>query len=569
MLGVITGLLLVARMALAQPEVSASVSPETVEPGETVEFTITVSGAERPVIEPDPPAVDALPVVGRASGQSISFSNGQMTSTTTYRYQLRAREVGRHVIPPVEIRVGDETLSTPPLTVQVVSDGTPPPITPEEDDNGPRTADEPRPEIDAETWVDDPTPWVGQQVTLTLAFYQSARVRLLGNAEYSPPDTSGLIAEPLPERPQRTEISGGERYSVITRETALIAPAPGEYTIGPATVTFVRNYIEGEETIETEPITLDVRPLPAQGRPDGFSGLVGKIRAELTTDMRQLRAGEAGSIRLQVAGTGNLRQFEPPEIPTDDGARIYQSGEERQISPQAVPEGYALGGTVTFEYLVMPERPGDLTVGPLTVHYFNPDTAQYESATTSALEIEVLPGETGAQTGIGAPDGLRPIKRDSLGLRAGRPVTSFWWFWAMQVLPLTALGWALHRRSELARRARDPRYRRFVEAERRARTALSQLSGGPESEMAARADEILRSYIADKTGASASGLTGEDVQRLLREAGVPETLAAEAHTELEVLRASVYGPQGAAGLDATSIRARIADLITRIEAALR
>ncbi len=568
-----------ATPAVAEVDVHASLNRETIAMGETVDLTVAISGALLGVEPPRVPSIDYLNVVGTSSRNTVQLTNGHAETTAVFIYELRASREGTYTIPPMDVHVGDDTYTTQAIVLRVVPSGipsttppglqTPPPGQPSPDAEPTHSA-EPTREIDAVTEVDNRNPWVGEQVTLTLKFMQAPNVHLMGNAEYEPPSTEGLVAEPLPDEAQNTEVINGVPYEIVTRQTALIAPAPGQYTIGPATITFRRGFMSDEETIQTDPIALNVRALPARGRPEGFKGAVGSLQLAMSVPTNEVRVGEAASLRLQVTGTGDLRQLDPPDVVVEGDARVYQSGEERQISAQPAPGGSRIGGTVTFDYLIMPGSAGTLTVKPIVVHYFNPGVDRYQSAQTTAATITVLPGEAGQTIPASNGDELRYIDEGKLALRARPPVTAAAWFWVLQALPLLGIGLVLRERAERVHRARDPRYRRRVEAAREARGTLRAISPADHpAEVYRRADEALAEYIAARTDASAAAISPEGAHERLLAAGAGDELAARAEGMLRSLRAGAYAP-GAAGapVPATALD-EVRALVDAIEEALR
>ncbi|MGD9498178.1 MAG: BatD family protein [Armatimonadota bacterium] len=563
--------------AWAEVDVHASLSQQTAQVGETVDLTIVVTGDIGRVSQPQVPAVDYLQVVSSGSSQNITFANGRMTSTNTYTFRVLPTREGTFTIPPIEITAGGQVYSTRPLTLNVVAaTGRPTPA--------PRGSLAPAPlpgaaqpaegetleDVFARVEVDNESPYVGEQVTLTLSFYQSHRAPLLGSAEYSPPSTEGLVAEPLPDVPSQSVQLGGVTYEVIKRRTALFAAAPGEYTIGPATIDFRRSYMMGEETITTDPIKLRVRPLPSASRPADFTGVVGRLRAALTATTSALRVGEAATVRLQVSGTGDLRQLEAPELPLQGAGKVYPSGEQRQIAPQPTAQGDVIGGTAAFDYLVMPAEAGELTIGPVTVSYFDPAAERYRAARTDPLRLQVLPGEGGAVSLRPEGEELHYIREDGLGLRSGLPLTAHTWFWALQLLPVAGVGWALRRRLELVRRAADPGYRRCVEAAPTARRRLERVRPDePAAEMLREVDDALTGYIAAKAGVDVANLSLDDAKRLLAIAGCPDELSARTLELLTRLRAGLYAPGSSAAPPATEAPRMALALIREMEAALR
>jgi len=570
---------LAATPAFAEVDVHASLSRETIAMGESAELTVAISGRALLGIEPPRiPPIDYLSVVSTSSRNTVQFTNGRSTTTAIFVYGLRASREGTYTIPPLDVQVGDEMYATQAMELRVVPSGIPSTTPPDQQtpsnqpppDAEPAEPAEPMREIDATTEVDNRNPWVGEQVTLTLKFMQAHNVHLMGNAEYEPPSTEGLVAEPLPDEAQNTEVINGVGYEIVTRETALIAPAPGQYTIGPATITFRRGFMSNEETIQTDPIALNVRALPAAGQPEGFQGAVGSLQLAMSTPTTEVRVGEAASLRLQVTGTGDLRQLEPPEVAVEGDARVYQSGEERQISPQPAAGGSRIGGTVTFDYLIMPRSAGTLTIKPIVVHYFNPGVDRYQFAQTSPATITVFPGEAGETIPASNGDELRYIDEGTLALRSRAPVTSAAWFWVLQALPLLGIGLVLRERAERVHRARDPRYRRRVEAAREARATLRAISPADHpADVYSRTDEALAEYIAARTDVSAAAISPESAHERLMAAGAGEELSARAQEMLRSLRAGAYAP-GAAGAPAPSTALdEVRALVDAIEEALR
>ena len=53
--------------------------------------------------------------------------------------------------------------------------------------------------------------------------------------------------------------------------------------------------------------TIDVKPLPSNGRPDDFSGAVGSFEFNMTSNKNTLKATEAFDLKLEVSGKGNLK----------------------------------------------------------------------------------------------------------------------------------------------------------------------------------------------------------------------------------------------------------------------
>ena len=69
--------------------------------------------------------------------------------------------------------------------------------------------------------------------------------------------------------------------------------------------------------LDSEPIAINVRPLPVEGRLPGFLGAVGKFACDppgLATNI--LKAGEPVELRVIIRGQGNLGRINPPSPPS-------------------------------------------------------------------------------------------------------------------------------------------------------------------------------------------------------------------------------------------------------------
>lgn len=558
--------------ALGDVHVAADLSRDTIALGETVELTLVATGAIRGVAEPQLPTVDGLAVVSRRSSQNVSFGTGGVSATIRYVYGLKALRTGTFTIPPIPVQAGGQLLQTEPLTLTVMPSTQPPstapaPTQPSTAEPGTAALPETGQDVFATTEVDDARPYVGQQVTLSFNFYH--RVRLAGPPTYDPPSTEGLVAEVLPDTPEQTVLVGQQAYILVQRQTALFAPAPGEYTIGPAEVKYALGFFSPEEVIRTEPIKLQVRPLPKQGRPEGFSGAVGQFKASLTTDKAQAKAGEALTARLTVEGTGNLRQLDAPDLSVGGACKWYRSGEQRRIEALPSEGGHRMGGTITFEYLLIPRQEGTLRLEPVKLPYFDPAKKRYLTAKTKPVAVTVLRGVVEESSGEQAPEDIRYIKTSG-ALRARKPVTATQWFWLAQLMPLLGLGVAARQRAVRRRLEADPKYRRFVQAAARARERLREVG---RRLLDARAmyealDDTLTQFVADKLGVAASSLSPEAAEQTLRDAGAPQELSQQVEQMMRRLRAGRFTPGGGedevAGLPET-----VRDIVQRMEDALR
>ncbi len=563
-------IMLAAGGACAEVEVSASLSRQTIPVSGTAQLTVLVSGQVAGVSAPVFPEIDGLVIVSSGRSQNMSYVNGEMTSSVQYTYVVQATEAGTYTIPPISVTAGGETLTTQMLTVNVTGTRYRPNPAPEPDqpDQSPATPEETYEELFVTTEVDNDKPYVGQQVMLTMSFFQRAGVRLANSPSYTPSVTEGLVAEPMPDPPNETVVLAGSQYSVIRRRTALLAPAAGNYQISPVVISYTRNFFDPERTIQSEPIDIEARPLPTRNQPADFCGLVGEMTAGLSVDKTATSTGESLTARVTTTGLGDMRRIEAPELTTTDGYKVYPAGGQPSVGPRASGDGQVLGGSASFEYLLVPHEAGTMTVGPVTMSFFDPTTEQYRRATSGTAQVEISQGATVAPVVEDTPgDELRYIKPTGGGLHERRPVTSSPWFWLAQLLPLAWLGTAMQARAEDSRRERDPRYRRFVEAGSRASASLiaAAASGKSAWELA---DEVLTRYVADKTFAAASSLSPTGAAEALAVAGAGEELASRVGQTLGRMRGGRFAPGADTSATDDELLGQARGLIDELESVL-
>ncbi len=553
--------------ACADVEVSASLSRQTVAVGGATQLTIQVNGQVAGVSGPALPEIDGLEIVSSGRSQNMSYVNGQMTSSVQYTYVVQAIRAGSYTIPPISVTAGGKTLTTQMLTLTVTGGAGAPNHAPPPD-QPPASPDQNYEELFVTTEVDNERPYVGQQIILTMSFFQRAGVRLADSPSYTPAETEGLVAEAMPDPPNDTIVLAGSEYSVIRRRTALLAPAAGKYRIEPVTISYTRNFFDPERTIQSEPIVIEAKPLPTRNQPADFCGLVGEMTAGLTVDRSATSAGESLTARVTATGIGDMRRIEAPELSASGGCKVYPGGGQPSVGPRASGDRQVLGGTAWFEYLLVPHEAGTVTVGPVTMSYFDPDAEQYRRATTESAQVTISQGAVVAPLVQDTPgDELRYIKPTGGGLHERQPVTSSLWFWLAQLLPLVWLATTLRARAEDSRRERDPQYRRFVEAGSRARANLSNATGSGKSAWEA-ADHALTRYVADKTFAAASSVSPASAEEALVAAGASDELAARVGRTLGRMRGGRFAPGADASAPDEELLDEARELIDELERAL-
>src|SRR6184192_1575316 len=113
------GIIATAQFARADsPSVTAVLNSSEAAVGETVHLEIRIAGA-RGADAPENIMVDGLEIRRTGTSQRIEMNNLNLTSSVIYDYTVMPLRAGRFTIPPQTIRVGNNSLRTPALTLNV------------------------------------------------------------------------------------------------------------------------------------------------------------------------------------------------------------------------------------------------------------------------------------------------------------------------------------------------------------------------------------------------------------------------------------------------------------------
>src|SRR5215471_9186139 len=113
------GFIASAQFAYADsPSVTAVLNSSEAALGETVQLEIRVTGA-RGADAPEQIMVDGLEIRRTGTSQRIEMNNLSLTSSVVYDYTVMPLRAGTFTIPPQTIRIGNSSLRTPALTLNV------------------------------------------------------------------------------------------------------------------------------------------------------------------------------------------------------------------------------------------------------------------------------------------------------------------------------------------------------------------------------------------------------------------------------------------------------------------
>jgi BatD DUF11 like domain len=365
---------------LPAESLSQQIDPPEVGVGDEVTVTYTIqSGSLDKVALPPVEGLQADP--NPTLTTSIAFSYGTLSRSMSETFRVTPTHSGDFTIPAFEITASDGSkFHSKPLKLHVVEAGVvpqnnpqpsaPAPSTnPDAVRNGPVIMPPNNPgsalgAIDITNQVDDPyasvpkdadggpakvfmliTPdttdaYVGQSVPIQIDFY----IRMESNADQNSLPTikgSDFLMNNFSVRGQQTlTMVENVQYERDIWRSAISAPKSGDFplamerdtywvkstagsNVDPFAGFFNRHQNLAHQMIASNQLTIHVRPLPDEGRPEHFSGAIGEFKVIGDAAPSIVAMGDPVKLHFTVTGVGNFDYVRCPFLPDDSAWKTY------------------------------------------------------------------------------------------------------------------------------------------------------------------------------------------------------------------------------------------------------
>ncbi len=543
--------------------VQAQVESRDVYMGQSFLFQISVEGADE-ISPPDLSLLEGFSVEymggSNNSSHSISIVNGRVQRIVhkgfIFTYRLTPTKIGRLTIPSIGIDVEGKTFTTRPIIIAVRR--------PSETED-----------FKLRTTLSRETCYVGEPVIYTVTWYlrkdvqgfrftvplfenkafhfETPEVQIDRNKKYFrvPVGSEEVIAE------KDKGILDGKTYATLTFSKAVIPERAGDFMIFEAIVEceaasgfgtgrdffdeFFSDDFFGRRrgrkqsyVIPSNTLSLDVRDLPLEGRPDGFTGHVGEYRITTEAEPLEVNVGDPITLRVIVEGPDYLGSVGlPPLADQAELARDFKIPDERA-------DGRVEGAKKIFTQTIRAKNDGVEAIPPIRLVYFDTKQERYMTAVSEPVPIAVRPtkvitamdAEGMEEIPSSAPlqmwkegiaynyEGPEVLAHHDFGLSL--VLTRPSWLSAL-ILPPAVYLLILAGLLGARRRAADPAARKAKGAMRRLRAGLRSLAGKKDLSQAdffGGVLDALKDYLGDKLRCTGSSLTSKDVEEMLGSMGV-------------------------------------------------
>ncbi len=421
----------------AQVKFQTVVTPTEALPKEYIQLDYVIENAES-VDDFATPTFNRFKIVqGPSQSSSTTVINGTVSRSNTISYILQPLDIGKFAIPGATAIINGKTMRSNSVAVTITESASSrrtAPVT-----AYPFAPDAPRYEEDVseeyrlgpgedavgkiarnlmvKLEVNKYSCYVGEPMIATYKLY--SRLRSESRITKRPSLNGFSVYDMEDPRTQRTIIEKlkGKAYNMhIIRRTQLMPLQAGSFVLDPMElenkVEFVRlsasdrqgsgnpmqrmmdeffgnsqpgNAEEHNIAIKSDPITITVKPLPEEGRPEAFNGAVGKFTITASLKKNVINAGDVAEMEVTINGAGNLPMINPPRLDLPLGMEVFDPAVKENVNKTVYP----LQGFKQFNYTFLVKEEGDYRIPPVRFAYFDPAASAYKTMYSDSFSIHV------------------------------------------------------------------------------------------------------------------------------------------------------------------------------------
>lgn len=352
----------------------------------------------------------AGPRVGQSSSSFTQIINGRVSrrdsTNYTFSYTVTATKPGRHAVGPFEIKFGSKTkkIAGDVLAFEKIEND---------------------PDMDVELYLPQQTFYVGQKVPVSVKWYYSKDSE---QAEINYAFSELQIRSPLfdqfkfleQQRRSRTSLTisttrgaievdasideterNGKDFLVLTGTQTMVAQEPGDFSEIPVSCRTKKVTRWGRDIFgdivprSAKPaisvgkfVSFTVKPIPLTGRPDTFSGTIGEgFSINVAANRSVVQVGDPISLSVTIKGDASLENASLPNL--------QNAGLDPNLFsiPSENATGVFDGQQKQFQVNVRVKDKSVTQIPQLTFSWFNPVKANFESATSSPIALQVYEGK--------------------------------------------------------------------------------------------------------------------------------------------------------------------------------
>ena len=392
---IIAIVLIACNSLLAQVQFEAKVSKTTLGLNERlrIDFVMNMDGDNF-----NQPSFEGFRIIAGPSQQvSQSWVNGKSSFEKTYSYYLLPQQKGNLIIKQATIEYNGQIYKTNPIKINVTS-----------------AVEQPKDPNDTQISADDniylvadiskTNPYINEPITVVYKLYFSYNIGITNWRELDKPKYNDFWSQNIDIKQLVGEegMFKGEKYRfVVLRKTVLYPQKSGKLVIEPLSLDidvqlptnrrdmFGRVVVtNGNKRVSAGAKTIAVKALPEAGKPEDFSGAVGKFDFKVTPSKTNLKNGESLDLVVSVTGSGNMKLFNLPKPVVPNSLEMYDAVHGEKVNTTLS----GMSGKISDSYTIIPQFKGNYPIKPMQFSYFDLGSRTYKTITSPEIMINVLDG---------------------------------------------------------------------------------------------------------------------------------------------------------------------------------
>ena len=364
-----------------------------------------------------PPSFEGFRIVGGPSQQvSQSWVNGRSSFNKAYAYFLLPTQKGVLTIKQASVEINGQIYKTNPIKITVTNAVE----QPRDPNNMPQVSADDAIHMVAE--VSKVNPYVNEPITVVYKLY-FGNINIVNQRDLNTPKYNDFWSQNIEIKKLITEEGtyNGERMNMVVLKKVVLYPQKsGKLEIEPMSMDFDlqlptnrRDFFGRPQLVnDNKRVTagskiINVKPLPENGKPEDFSGAVGRFNFKVTPSKTNIKNGESFDLKVSVTGTGNLKLFNLPKPVVPNSLEMYDPVHKENVSTPLS----GMSGEISDSYTIITQFKGKYPIKPMRFSYFDLSSKTYKTITSPEIMINVLDGPGGNNEPVAAANnGVSKIK---------------------------------------------------------------------------------------------------------------------------------------------------------------
>jgi hypothetical protein len=413
---IILTVLLISSSLFAQVQFEAKVSKNTLGLNERLRIDFTMNADGDNFVAPNFEASGFKVVGGPSQSVSQSWINGRSSFNKSYTFILLPTQKGMLTLRQASIEINGQVYKTSPVKINVTNAVE----IPKDPNEAPTISADNNIYLVAD--ISKSNPYLNEPITVVYKLYFSYNIGISNWKELNKPKYNDFWSQNIDIKQLKAEDGTfkGERFRyVVLRKTVLYPQKSGKLEIEPLSLdidcqvpTNKRNFwgqqllTEDSKRVSAGSKVINVRPLPEKGKPEDFSGAVGRFDFQVKPSKTVLKNGESLDLNVSVVGTGNLKLFTLPKPVVPSALEMYDPVHDENVTTPLT----GMTGRISDKYTIIPQYKGNYQIKPMTFTYFDLGSNSYKTITSQPITINVLDGPSVASSGKTNPNDVAKTK---------------------------------------------------------------------------------------------------------------------------------------------------------------